>query len=86
MKGEIEMKLFDYEYDYKFEYMMLSRLEMDCKYFLGYGNKNKRQLRDGSITSHIEYMKELYNKFPKDKKPEWITLEDIEEYEKEMRK
>ena len=31
-------------------------------------------------------MKELYNKFPKDKKPEWITLEDIEEYEKEMRK
>ena len=49
MKGEIEMNLFDYEYDYKFEYMMLSRLEMDCKYFLGYGNKNKRQLRDGSI-------------------------------------
>lgn len=80
------MNLFGYEEDYKFEYMMLSRLEMDCKYFLGNGNKNKRHLRDESITSHIERMKELYNKFPQDKKPEWITLEDIEEYEKEMRK
>ena len=50
MKGEIEMNLFDYEYDYKFEYMMLSRLEMDCKYFLGYGNKNKRQLRATYVT------------------------------------
>lgn len=80
------MDLFGYEYDYKFEYMMLSRLEMDCKYFLGNGNKSKRHLRDGSITSHIEYMKELYNKFPQDKKPEWITLDDIANYEKEMRK
>lgn len=74
-----------YKDDYKFEYMMLSRLEMDCKYFLGNGNKNKKHLKDGSITSHIEEMKELYNDFPNDKKPEWITLEDIENYEKEMR-
>lgn len=74
-----------YKDDYKFEYMMLSRLEMDCKYFLGNENKNKKHLKDGSITSHIEEMKELYNDFPNDKKPEWITLEDIENYEKEMR-
>ena len=80
------MNLFGYEYDYKFEYMMLSRLEGDCKYFLGNGNKSKKHLRDNSITSHIGHMKKLYNDFPQDKKPEWITLEDIEKYEKEMRK
>lgn len=74
------------EDNYKFEYMMLSRLEMDCKYFLGNGGRNKKHLRDNSITSHVERMKELYNCFSSDKKPEWITLEDIENYEKEMRK
>lgn len=80
------MDLFGYEYDYKFEYMMLSRLEMDCKYFLGNGNRQVKHLWADSVESHIGYMKELYNKFPQDKKPEWITLDDIANYEKEMRK
>ena len=29
-------------------------------------------------------MKELYNNFSDNDKPEWITLEEIEKYEKEM--
>ena len=30
--------------DIAFNYMMLSRLQLDCKYYLGYGNRNKKHL------------------------------------------
>ena len=26
--------------DYKFEYMLLNRLQCDCNYYLGYGSRN----------------------------------------------
>lgn len=32
----------------------------------------------------IAYMKALYNSFPDDKKPEWISLKDINNYEDAM--
>jgi hypothetical protein len=68
--------------DYKFEYMLLSRLESDCKYFLGNGNRYEKDLWAGSVEKQIEKMKELWNLLPE--KPEWLTLEQIEEYEKQM--
>jgi hypothetical protein len=68
--------------DYKFEYMLLSRLESDCKYFLGNGNRYEKDLWAGSVEKQIEKMKELWNLLPE--KPEWLTLERIEEYEKQM--
>lgn len=69
---------------YEFEYMMLSRLQADCEYYLGYGNRSLTILSDGSVTQHINRMKELWNTFPEGQKPEWLTWEQILNYEKEM--
>ena len=68
----------------KFNYMLLSRLRQDCEYYLGYGNKNKKRLWSGDEQEQINKMKELYNSFSDDKKPEWLTLEQISQYEKSM--
>ena len=68
----------------EFNYMLLDRLKTDCDYYLGNGNRNKKYLWAGDEKKQIEKMKELYNSFSDDDKPEWITLENIEKYEKEM--
>ena len=67
----------------RFEYSLLSRLESDCKYFLGNGNGYEGQLWAGSVDKQIAKMKELYNQL--EEKPEWITMEDIDNYEKQMK-
>lgn len=69
--------------DDRFRYMMLSRLQSDCKYVLGAAEGNTRHLwvKD-DIKTHCALMRELYNSLPK--KPDWISLEDIDNYEKEM--
>jgi len=68
----------------RFSYMMLSRLKSDCKYFLGYGNRNLRHLSDGTVAGHIEAMKKIWNGFAEDEKPEWLSMEEICEYERKM--
>ncbi|AMO35477.1 hypothetical protein INQ54_23620 (plasmid) [Lysinibacillus sphaericus] len=68
----------------KFNYMMLSRLQSDCDYYLGHGDRNGKNLWAGNVSEQIVKMKELYNSFNDDKKPEWITLDDILEYENKM--
>lgn len=70
----------------RFNYMMLSRLEQDCKYYLGNGNRYKNHLWAQDETEQIKEMKRIYNQFDDDKKPEWITLDDIKEYESKMMK
>lgn len=69
----------------EFNYMLLDRLRNDCEYFLGYGNGYEPHLWTGNIDSQIAKMKELYNSFADDKKPEWITMDDINNYEKKMK-
>nr|WP_162306329.1 LPD11 domain-containing protein [Brevibacillus laterosporus] len=68
----------------RFNYMVLDRLRSDCDYYLGYGNRNKNRLYYNDEQRHIDQMKELYNSFPNDKKPEWLTYEQILNYEKLM--
>ena len=70
--------------DKKFRYSLLSRLESDCKYFLGNGNRNERHLWAGNVEKQIAKMRELYNSFAEDEKPEWLTLEQINDYERRM--
>jgi hypothetical protein len=82
---EIKFKTKYEESPNKFNYMMLDRMRSDCDYYLGYGNRNKKHLCYHDEKEHIDKMKELYNSFPKDQKPEWLTYEQILEYEKEMR-
>lgn len=68
----------------EFRYQLLDRLKSDCDYYLGNGNRNDKHLWAGNVKDQIQTMKDLYNSFSDDKKPEWISLEDIDNYEKEM--
>ena len=65
-----------------FNYKLLGRLVSDCDYFLGYGNRCEKHLWSGNVKDQIDKMKELWNNFSE--KPEWLTMEQIETYEKEM--
>ena len=70
----------------EYNYMLLDRLKQDCEYFLGNGNGNaEHSLWAKDIDEQIDKMKELYNSFAYNQKPEWITMEDINNYEKEMK-
>lgn len=66
----------------KSEYMLLGRLQMDCNYYLGAGNRNSKHLWAGTPKEQIEKMKELYSKLVV--KPEWLSEKDISDYEKAM--
>lgn len=68
----------------RFNYMMLGRLESDCKYYLGNGNRYAKHLWAGDEKRQIEEMKRIYNSFTDDKKPEWLTWTQILQYEKEL--
>ena len=66
----------------EFCYMMLSRMQNDCLYYLGYGNKNNKHLWAKNEYDQIELMRMLYDILPE--KPEWLTKEQIEEYADKM--
>lgn len=68
----------------RFNYMMLDRLRQDCNYYLGYADRNKNVLWAKDEIEQIKEMKRIYNIFPENKKPEWLTLEDILNYETKM--
>ncbi|MBQ4121565.1 MAG: hypothetical protein IJD35_06080 [Clostridia bacterium] len=68
---------------YSFEYQLLDRCKSDCEYFLGAGNGMVKYLWGGNVVDHIAKMRELYALLPE--KPEWLTLEKINEYETQMK-
>ena len=68
----------------EFRYMLLDRLKQDCQYFLGNGNRMDKYLWAGNVHDQIEMMRELWNSFPADGKPEWLTLQDISSFEAQM--
>ena len=70
----------------EYDYMMLSRLESDCKYFLGNGNGYEGHLYYKEVNSHCDKMEELHNSFGLEDKPEWLTLEQIDQYRTNMLK
>lgn len=81
-----ESKLQENNTNLEYNYMLLDRLKQDCEYFLGNGNGNaEHSLWAKDIDEQIAKMKELYNSFTDDQKPEWITMEDIDNYEKKMK-
>lgn len=66
----------------QFNNMLLGRLQADCEYYLGFGNRDKKRLWALDEIEQIEKMKELYAWLPE--KPEWISMEMIESYENQM--
>lgn len=83
----IEIKIisdFERNETLRFNYMLLDRLRQNCKYYLGFRYRSKNCLWAGDEVEQIKTMKELYNSFPDDKKPQWITMDEIEQYELQM--
>ena len=70
--------------DLQFRYMLLSRLQSDCEYYLNHGNRHPKCLWAGNEAEQIEFMTRLYDSFKDDEKPEWLTMDKIMEYSKEM--
>lgn len=68
------------------KYALLSRLQSDCEYFLGYGRGYEGHLYYGSVDRQCDKMEKLWNSFREDKKPEWITIEQIKSYRERMTK
>ena len=66
----------------KFLYMLMSRLVMDCEYFLGFGCRSERRLWAGTVEKHIATMYEIWE-YVEDK-PEWLTKEQIADYANQM--
>lgn len=71
-------------YDETFRYQLLDRTKQDCEYYLGFGNRHAKYLWAQNEAQHILAMKELWNGFAADKKPEWLSYEQILQYEAEM--
>jgi len=66
----------------QFKYMLLGRLQSDNEYFLGCGGRNEAILWAGNVIDQIAKMRELYEDIVV--KPEWITLDIINDYENKM--
>ena len=67
---------------FRHDYMMLSRMQTDCKYYQSASSYNNSHFQ--TAKEMIESMKEHWNKIPDDLKPEWISWEEILEYEKKF--
>lgn len=76
---------------YRYDYMMLSRLNDDASAYFGRsGNadddkwdcryQNARMIWGESIEALIAEMERLWQKLPADLKPKWLSLERITEY------
>lgn len=65
---------------------MLGRLKQDCEYFLGYGAGNEDALYYKNVAAHCDAMEKLWNSFSEADKPEWLSMEDINEYRHVMTK
>lgn len=68
----------------KFRYQFLSRLQSDCNYFLGNGGRYEKFLWAQNVSDQIALMREYWHSFSESEKPEWLTLEEIGELEKNM--
>ncbi len=72
------------DHDSQFRYMLLSRMQSDCDYYLGNGSHHSKHLWALNEDKHIEYMVEIWNSFPEPDKPEWLSFDDINSYATEM--
>lgn len=69
--------------DASFRYQLLDRMKCDCHYCLN-TSAHAKHLWAKNEYKQIEYMKAIWNSFPDDGKPEWLTMEEIEKMEAEM--
>lgn len=70
--------------DNEFRYRMLGRLQSDCDFYLGCGNRCARQLWAGDEQAQVHAMKTIWQSLPETGKPQWLTWEKIEQYSSAM--
>ena len=70
--------------DKRFRYMLLARLQSDCEYYLGFGNRSTGRLWAGDEARQIGWMTRHYGGFREGEKPRWLTREEIAEYANRM--
>lgn len=66
-----------------FRYRLLSRMQSDCEY-AERTNSFKYLWATGDAEKHIEYMKAIWESFPDNEKPDWISLEEINQHAVQM--
>lgn len=77
------------EEQHEFDYMMCSRISQDIRGYL-HGNPwdcryhNERNIYAGNAKRAMEHLKEHWAKIPADLKPDWLTQEEIDTWEKEI--
>ena len=72
---------FDYmATDKKMQFQLLDRMKQDCEYYIN-GHRNTNHLWAGSVDEQIKAMRELQKML----KPEWLSSEDIDRYEEQMK-
>ena len=62
----------------------MGRLQDDCKYYLGAGGRKEKHLWAKDVDGQIALMKKTYDNIAV--KPEWISMEDINAFETEMKR
>lgn len=71
------------KYEPRFRYMLLDRLRQDCSYYLRIGGSASCLWADDE-QDQIDTMRAIWNSFPEGDKPEWLTMEHIDEYARKM--
>ena len=74
------MTVLDHSGDERFRYQLLSRMQNDCMYYLGAGGRCDKHLWAGNPCDQIDTMYALWDEFPDDSKPDWLSREQISEY------
>ncbi len=64
-------------------YLLLGRMISDNDYYINRGHHEKH-LWAGDVAKQTRLMKALYLSFDDERKPEWLSLRDIAEYQKNM--
>lgn len=67
-----------------FLYRLLSRMQYDCNYYLGNGERCEKYLWGETVELHLAYMELLWDNFSSTEKPEWLTKEELEDYKRKM--
>ena len=83
VKDSFENAQFEQEYcskDAKFRYMLLSRMQSDCDYYLGNGQRYGNHLWAHNEEEQIKDMISLWNSFGANEKPEWLTYDELNDY------
>ena len=74
----------------EFRYRLLSRMQSDCEFYINVEMPNNcpkeynHLWANNDPETQIAYMRYLWESFADDDKPEWLTMDKINEYAKRM--